>query len=110
VTDDVRSAHDSMRSELVTNFGLPFYRAMLERSGYGEEIAAYDAAAGTGERMRAAISDEFFARLTAVGDETSVRAGIQRYTEAGVTLPAIGPIAGTDFEATLRASAPETPV
>ena len=110
VVDDVRAAYDSMRSELVTYFGLPFYRAMLERSGFGEEIAAYDAAAGAVERMRAAISDEFLAGLTAVGDETSVRAGIQRYTEAGVTLPAIGPIAGTDFEATLRASAPETAV
>ncbi len=110
VVDDVRAAYDSMRSELVTYFGLPFYRAMLERSGFGEEIAAYDAAAGAFERMRAAISDEFLAGLTAVGDETSVRAGIQRYTEAGVTLPAIGPIAGTDFEATLRASAPETAV
>lgn len=110
VVDDVRAAYDSMRSELVTYFGLPFYRAMLERSGFGEEIAAYDAAAGAFERMRAAISDEFLAGLTAVGDETSVRAGIQRYTEAGVTLPAIGPIAGTDLEATLRASAPETAV
>ena len=75
-----------------------------ERRGLGhvEAVAPLDHPA-----MRAAISDEFTAGLTTVVDEASVRAGIQRYTEAGVTLSAIGAIARTDFEATLRASAPE---
>jgi hypothetical protein len=44
--------------------------------------------------------------LSAVGDEASVRAGIERYAEAGTTAPCIGPIARTDFDATLRAAAP----
>lgn len=105
VTSDVSAAYDTMRSELVTYFGLPFYRAMLQRSGFEEEIAAYDAARGDLNRMRAAISDEFLDVLTAVGDEANVRGGMQRYAGAGVTLPSIGPISKTDFEATLRASA-----
>ena len=56
--------------------------------------------------MQAAISDEFLSILTAVGDEDAVRAGVERYAEAGATSPCVGPIPKTDFEATLRAAAP----
>jgi hypothetical protein len=56
--------------------------------------------------MRAAISGEFLDALTAVGDEASVRAGVGRYVDAGVTLPCVAPIPKTDFAATLRAAAP----
>jgi alkanesulfonate monooxygenase SsuD/methylene tetrahydromethanopterin reductase-like flavin-dependent oxidoreductase (luciferase family) len=105
LTDDVTAAHAAMRSELLTYFGLPFYRAMLERSGFGEEIAAYDAAGGELEGMTAAISNRFLDVLTAIGDESAVRTGIERYREAGVTLPSIGPISKSDFEGTLRAAA-----
>jgi hypothetical protein len=79
---------------------------MLERSGYGADIASFDAAGGDGEAMRAAISGEFLDALTAVGDEASVRAGVGRYVDAGVTLPCVAPIPKTDFAATLRAAAP----
>ena len=107
-TDDVAGAYQAMRTDLLTYFGLPFYRAMLERSGFGDDIAAFDEAAakGDGEAMQAAISDGFLAGLTAVGDEAAVRAGVERYRAAGATSPNIGPIARTDFEATLRAAAP----
>ena len=47
--EDPSVAHASLRRELLPYFGLPFYRAMLERSGFGEEIAAFDAAAGAGD-------------------------------------------------------------
>jgi len=106
LTADPVGAYDAMRSELLTYFSLPFYRTMLERSGYGEDIAAFDAARGYGAGMRAAISDGFLEALTAVGDEAAVRAGVARYADAGVTLPCVGPIPRTDFEATLRAAAP----
>jgi alkanesulfonate monooxygenase SsuD/methylene tetrahydromethanopterin reductase-like flavin-dependent oxidoreductase (luciferase family) len=106
LTDHVEDAHDAIRGELLTYFGLPFYRTMIERSGYGADIAAYDAARGDPQAMRAAISDEFLKALTAVGDEGAVRAGVERYRAAGVTLPSVGPISRTDFEATLRAAAP----
>jgi alkanesulfonate monooxygenase SsuD/methylene tetrahydromethanopterin reductase-like flavin-dependent oxidoreductase (luciferase family) len=106
VTDDVARAYMGMRSELVTYFGLPFYRTMLERSGYGRDIAAFDAAGGDFKGTRAAISDEFLEVLTAVGDEAAVCAGLDRYAEAGVTMPCVGPISMTDFESTLRTAAP----
>lgn len=102
LTDDRAGAYDAMRRELLTYFGLPFYRAMIERSGFAADIAAYDAAAGDLERMQRAISDDFLDQLTAVGDETGVRAGIDRYRDAGSTSPCIGPVPKTDFEATLR--------
>jgi F420-dependent oxidoreductase-like protein len=106
VTDDVQGPYASMRRDLLPYFGLPFYRAMLERSGFGDDIAAFDAAAGKGdgEAMQAAISDRFLEVLTATGDEDGVRAGIERYRSAGSTSPCVGPIPRTDFEATLRAA------
>lgn len=104
--EDPSEAHASLRRELLPYFGLPFYRAMLERSGFGEEIAAFDAAAGAGdgEAMQRAISERFLDTLAAVGDPDAVRAGVARYREAGATSPCVGPISKTDFDATLEAA------
>jgi alkanesulfonate monooxygenase SsuD/methylene tetrahydromethanopterin reductase-like flavin-dependent oxidoreductase (luciferase family) len=108
VVEDRTDAFAAMRKDLLTYFSLPFYRAMIERSGFGSDIEAFDAAAGQGdpEAMGAAISDDFLDHLTAVGSEDDVRAGVARYAEAGATSPCVGPIPRTDFEATLRAAAP----
>jgi F420-dependent oxidoreductase-like protein len=108
LTDDPEAAWTAMRRDLLPYFGLPFYRAMLERSGFGEDIAGFDGAGGDVERMQAAISQRFLEALTAVGDESGVLAGIERYREAGASSPCVGPIPGTDFEATLRAGAGAT--
>ena len=107
-TDDPQSAYAAMRNDLLPYFGLPFYRAMLERSGYEDDIAAFDeaVAAGDTEAMKAAISERFLRALTAVGDEATVREGVERYRAAGATSPCVGPIPKTDFQATLRAAAP----
>ena len=108
IVDDPGPALAAMRRDLLTYFGLPFYRAMLERSGFGEDIAAYDVAAarGDGEAMQAAISDRFLHALCAIGSPEEVRAGVARYSDAGTTAPCVGPIAKTDFVETLRAAAP----
>ena len=42
-----------MRKDLLPYFGLPFYRAMIERTGFAADIAAYDAAGGDFEAMQA---------------------------------------------------------
>jgi alkanesulfonate monooxygenase SsuD/methylene tetrahydromethanopterin reductase-like flavin-dependent oxidoreductase (luciferase family) len=104
LTDDPAAAFDAMRTDLIPYFGLPFYRAMIERSGFDADIAAYDAAAGDVDKLRAAISDDFLSALTAVGDAAAVRTGIARYAVAGTTTPGVGAIPRTDFEATLRAA------
>lgn len=104
---DRSDAHASLRRELLPYFGLPFYRAMLERSGFGEEIAAFDAAAssGDGDALQRAISERFLDTLAAVGDADAVRAGVARYRDAGASSPCVGPISKTDFDATLTAAA-----
>lgn len=104
LTDDRQAAYSAMRQELIPYFGLPFYRAMIERTGFGPDIAAYDAAAGDLEGMQRAISEEFLEELTAVGDEAAVRAGMKRYRDAGASSPSVGPIGKSDVEATLRAA------
>ena len=107
LTDDPEVAWTSMRKDLLPYFGLPFYRAMLERSGFGDDIARFDEAAGRhdADAMGAAISEDFLRVLTAVGDGRGVREGVERYRAAGATSPCVGPIPRTDFEATLRAAA-----
>ena len=102
LVEDPAAAFAAMRRDLLPYFGLPFYRAMLERSGFEADIAAYDAAGGEVEAMQAAISEGFLEQLTAVGDEAAVHAGLERYRAAGATSPCLGPIPKTDFEATLR--------
>jgi F420-dependent oxidoreductase-like protein len=103
LTDDRADAYAAMREDLIPYFGLPFYRAMIERSGFGADIEAYDGAAGDLDAMQAAISEDFLEQLTAVGDQPAVSGGVARYSEAGATSPCIGPIPHTDFDATLRA-------
>jgi alkanesulfonate monooxygenase SsuD/methylene tetrahydromethanopterin reductase-like flavin-dependent oxidoreductase (luciferase family) len=108
VTDDRAAAFETMRTDLLTYWSLPFYRAMIERSGFGEDIARFDDAmqAGDVERAKAAISERFLIELTAIGSPDEVRADIQRYVEAGATSPCVGPVPRTDFEAVLEAAKP----
>jgi F420-dependent oxidoreductase-like protein len=103
LTEDRDGARQTLRRDLIPYFGLPFYRAMIERTGFGADIEGYDAAAGDLEAMQAAISDGFVEGLAAVGDRDAVLAGVERYGAAGVSSPCIGPISKTDFEGTLRA-------
>jgi alkanesulfonate monooxygenase SsuD/methylene tetrahydromethanopterin reductase-like flavin-dependent oxidoreductase (luciferase family) len=108
VTPDKQAAYQVMRADLMTYFGLPFYRAMIERSGFGADIDAYDAgmAAGDIDKAMAGISDDFLDELTAIGPPEAVREGVERYAKAGAVSPCIGPVPRTDFEATLQAAAP----
>ena len=107
VTDDPEAARARMRSDLIPYFSLPFYRAMLERSGFGEDIAGFDAGMQRGgpEAAVGAISDRFLQTLTAIGTGDEAEATVRRYQEAGTTSPCLGGVPGTDFDATLEALA-----
>ncbi|MDE3070679.1 MAG: LLM class flavin-dependent oxidoreductase, partial [Acidobacteriota bacterium] len=72
LTDDRTGVHEGLRGELLTYFSLPFYRAMIERSGFSEEIASFDGAGGDPEAMKAAISERFLDALSGIGDEAAV--------------------------------------
>jgi alkanesulfonate monooxygenase SsuD/methylene tetrahydromethanopterin reductase-like flavin-dependent oxidoreductase (luciferase family) len=96
---------DGVRRELHRYFGLPFYRAMFTAAGYGSDVAAYDAAAPDPEAQRRAITEDFIENLCAIGADDGVRAGIQRFRDAGATNPIITAVWGTDFTATMHAAA-----
>jgi alkanesulfonate monooxygenase SsuD/methylene tetrahydromethanopterin reductase-like flavin-dependent oxidoreductase (luciferase family) len=105
--DIVEAVHATVRRDLVTYASLPFYRAMLERSGFGDEIAAFDEgmAAGDVARAKAGISERMLDALAGVGSADEVRAGVRRYLEAGTVSPCVGGISGTEFSAALEAVA-----
>ena len=106
-TEDRAAAYETMRNDLVTYWSLPFYRAMIERSGFVDDIAAFDAGIQAGDvgQAKRGISDGFLDSLTAIGSPEDVRAGVDRYRQAGATSPGIGAVPSTDFEATLEAAA-----
>ena len=88
VTGDPEVAREVMRKDLIPYFSLPFYRAMIERSGFEPDLEK---------------ADPFISTLAAIGTADEATAVINSYVDAGATSPGVGPIARTDFEATLRA-------
>ena len=90
VTEDPEAARGRLRGEVESYFNLPYYRAMLERSGLDPD---------------AGPTDEFLDLLGAIGSPEEAEASVRRYADSGTTSPCIGGIAGTDFDATLEALA-----
>lgn len=100
VTDERGAAMKAFRAELTRYLQLPFYRAMMERSGLGESIKEFDATGETPEAVAQALG--------AVGDAATAQAYVKAYRDAGVTLPAIRPITFPDtpwYRHTLEAAA-----
>ncbi len=97
VTSEPDEARDKLRQELVPYFHLPFYRAMLERSGFADDVAGADEGKP--------VSDEFLGVLGAIGDAEEATASVRRYRDAGATSPCIGAVPKTDFDVTLEALA-----
>jgi alkanesulfonate monooxygenase SsuD/methylene tetrahydromethanopterin reductase-like flavin-dependent oxidoreductase (luciferase family) len=107
-TADTAAATAIFREELVRYLGLPFYRAMLGASGFGDEIRAFDR-----DRASRAPADAVPQRLAgalgAIGDRAAIRASVEAYRAAGVTLPAVRPIGAPEMahaRPTLEAAAP----
>jgi F420-dependent oxidoreductase-like protein len=88
VTDDSTGTTKAFRGELTRYLQQPFYRAMMELSGLGEALRAFDASGETPETVAQALG--------AVGDAATARAYVKAYRDAGVTLPAIRPITFPD--------------
>ncbi len=88
VTDDAAAARAAFRTELSRYAALPFDRAMMDASGLGEALRAFDRDGAVPESMAAALGG--------VGDAATARAYLQAYREAGVTLPAVRPITFPD--------------
>jgi F420-dependent oxidoreductase-like protein len=91
VTSDRVAGTEAFKAELGRYLALPFYRAMLEKSGFGGDVSAWDRAPGP-----ASVSDGLVKGLGAIGDRTAVASLMTAYRQAGVTLPAIRPIGFPD--------------
>lgn len=91
ITVDRGAALALFKRELTRYLALPFYRAMLEKSGFGAELAAYDRAPAP-----EAVPDRLAGALGAVGDYRTLAAFVAAHRDAGVTLPAIRPIGFPD--------------
>jgi alkanesulfonate monooxygenase SsuD/methylene tetrahydromethanopterin reductase-like flavin-dependent oxidoreductase (luciferase family) len=105
LAEDREAALASMRQDLIPYASLPFYRSMLERSGFADDLAAFDAGMGAGdpERAKAGLSEGLLSSLAGIGDEDEVRAAVERYRAAGATSPCVGGVPGTDYDGALRA-------
>ena len=107
VTEDPQRARDAFRKDLIPYASLPFYRAMLERSGFADDLAAFDEgmAAGDAPRAMAGLSAELLGSLAGIGSGEEACAKVKEYAEAGATSPCIGGIPGSGFDAALESVA-----
>jgi F420-dependent oxidoreductase-like protein len=109
VTDDVEGARGAFLQQAFPYLNLPFYRKEIAQA-HPERLAAFDARMSSGD-VPAALGElgpEFVDDFAGIGDEGAVRAKVEDYRAAGVTLPAIGVLpkrAAGEAEATLRAAA-----
>ena len=103
LTVDAPAGVAQFKAELTRYLALPFYRTMLVKSGFAAEVAAYDRAPRADN-----VPDRLAAALGAVGDFAVLRDFVAAHRAAGVTLPAIRPIAFPDaphYLPTLEAAA-----
>jgi alkanesulfonate monooxygenase SsuD/methylene tetrahydromethanopterin reductase-like flavin-dependent oxidoreductase (luciferase family) len=107
VSGEPEEARARLRKELVPYFSLPFYRAMIEASGFEEDVSGFDRGMQEGgpEAAVQAISDEYLGLLAAIGTPEESAAAVRRYRDCGATSPCVGGITKTDFDATLEALA-----
>jgi F420-dependent oxidoreductase-like protein len=82
LTSDRAGAQEVFRRVVGGYANLPYYRRMMDASGFAAELAA------------GAVSDGMLDELAGLGDEAQVRDAVRRYREAGVTLPCVGPFGG----------------
>ncbi len=88
ITEDVAAGMEAFRGEVRRYLTLPFYRAMLQASGFAEDLAKFDAGGVVADRLAGALG--------AVGHPKTARAYLAAYRDAGVTLPAVRPITFPD--------------
>lgn len=109
---DEAAGRDAIRGRVLPYAQLPFYRAVIAEGGHAEDLAAFDAALASGDQQAAAraLPDSFVDDFGASGSASRLRAKIEEYRDAGVTLVNVAPATRFEgeagLEATLEALAP----
>jgi probable F420-dependent oxidoreductase len=95
VTDDVPGAREMVRHVFAPYIATTVYNRFYRWMGYEEEADAIATAAASGDKpaMVAAMSDRIVDDLFLLGDADTVAARVGEYVDAGVTVPAIAPLA-----------------
>jgi alkanesulfonate monooxygenase SsuD/methylene tetrahydromethanopterin reductase-like flavin-dependent oxidoreductase (luciferase family) len=93
---DRPSARDAVRRQLMPYLQLPFYRSMLEASGFAEDLATFDEGMSTQDLPRAlsGISDRMVDEIAATGSQEQVAQTLDAFVRAGCTMPVVGVAGG----------------
>ena len=97
LTSNRQAAHEVYRKTVERYASLPYYRKVMDVSGFKDELASGQ------------VSEGMIDTLAAIGDEKQIREVLRTYRDSGVTLPGIGAFSGHDgaagWEPTLEAAA-----
>jgi alkanesulfonate monooxygenase SsuD/methylene tetrahydromethanopterin reductase-like flavin-dependent oxidoreductase (luciferase family) len=95
VTDDVAGAREMVRHVFAPYVATSVYNRFYRWMGYEEEAAAILVAAEAKDKasMAAAFSDRLLDDLFLIGSADEVVGRLQEYADAGITVPAIAPMA-----------------
>jgi F420-dependent oxidoreductase-like protein len=109
VTEDVEGAREAFRKQAFLYLNLPFYRKEIAQA-HPDALGAFDERMAGGDMAGAfaELGPEFVDDFAGIGSADAVRAKLDEYRDAGVTLPSIGVLgrrAEGEFEATLEAAA-----
>jgi F420-dependent oxidoreductase-like protein len=91
LTDDADAARDAFRARALPYVHLPFYRKAIAAGGHADDLAAFDERMGSGDSTDSlqGLSDAFCDDYAGIGDAAAIRAKLDEYRAAGVTLPAV---------------------
>lgn len=101
VVDDPGPTWQAFRSDLVRYLSQPFYQNQFRLAGYGEEVDAFLRDRERGDPGQA-VPMRFAEAVGMVGSAARVRDLVERYRDAGVTLPILRPFHAPSLERTLR--------
>ncbi len=104
VTDDFEAAYKVLRTGIARSGGQPFYRREYVNAGFTAEVKNMDALRANGGDPADGVSEALADALGKVGSKGEVQAFIQRFRDAGATLPVVRPVYEPAIERTLRES------
>lgn len=95
-TESRGPGRDAIRQQLLTYLQLPFYRAVMEASGFREDLQAFDSKLKEGLVPDAlkALSDGLIDEIAASGTPEQIAETFQRFVDAGCTMPGVGVVGG----------------